>query len=159
MIENDERLLEPAPAPPAAESGPMTYGDYLRVPELTALQSPLSSPEAHDELLFIIVQQAQELWFKQLLHELRAVIGSLAADDLHDSLVGCIRLALMWPVDHHRRGRRAVAHPGVDARPATVTTRLARKLSATPPRSVRTLLRCARAPGTLPKPRERWPSG
>jgi tryptophan 2,3-dioxygenase len=75
MIESDERLLEPAPAPPAADSGPMTYGDYLRVPELTALQSPLSSPEAHDELLFILVQQVQELWFKQLLHELRTVIG------------------------------------------------------------------------------------
>ena len=87
MIDNDERLLEPAPAPaPAAASGPMTYGDYLRVPELTALQSPLSSPEAHDEMIFIIVQQVQELWFKQLLHELRAVIACLDAGDVLEAI-------------------------------------------------------------------------
>lgn len=97
MIENDERVLEPPPAPPAAGSGPMTYGDYLRVPELTTLQSPLSSPEAHDEMLFIIVQQAQELWFKQLLHELRAVIACLDAGDLLEALrlLGRVN-RLMW---------------------------------------------------------------
>ncbi len=83
MSENDERLIEPAPPD---ESGPMTYGDYLRVPELTALQSPLSSPEAHDEMLFIIVQQVQELWFKQMLHELRLVIACLDAGDLLEAI-------------------------------------------------------------------------
>src|SRR5947208_809306 len=56
---------------PGPGSGPLTYGAYLRVPELLDLQSPLGLPTVHDELLFIIVQQAQELWFKQLLHELR----------------------------------------------------------------------------------------
>ncbi len=62
---------------PGPGSGPLTYGTYLRVPELLDLQSPLSLPTAHDEMLFIIVQQAQELWFKQVLHEWRTVIDLL----------------------------------------------------------------------------------
>ncbi len=48
----------------------LTYGDYLQIDELLALQQPRSSPEEHDELLFIVVHQAYELWFKLLLHEL-----------------------------------------------------------------------------------------
>ncbi len=64
---------------PGPGSGPLTYGTYLRVPELLALQSPLSLPTVHDEMLFIVVQQAQELWFKQILHELEAVITHLDA--------------------------------------------------------------------------------
>src|SRR5437867_4067301 len=56
---------------------PLTYSAYMRVPELLDLQSPLSSPLVHDEMLFIIVQQIQELWFKQALHELHAIIGLL----------------------------------------------------------------------------------
>ena len=62
---------------PGPGSGPLTYGTYLRVPELLDLQSPLSLPTAHDEMLFIIVQQAQELWFRQILHEWRTVIDLL----------------------------------------------------------------------------------
>ena len=55
------------------EGGLLTYGSYLRLPQLLAQQVPEVSPPAHDELLFIIVHQAYELWFKQLLHELTAV--------------------------------------------------------------------------------------
>jgi tryptophan 2,3-dioxygenase len=55
------------------EGGLLTYGSYLRVPQLLAQQVPEVSPPAHDELLFIIVHQTYELWFKQLLHELTAV--------------------------------------------------------------------------------------
>jgi tryptophan 2,3-dioxygenase len=55
------------------EGGRLTYGSYLRVPELLAQQVPEVSPPAHDELLFIIVHQTYELWFKQLLHEMTAV--------------------------------------------------------------------------------------
>jgi tryptophan 2,3-dioxygenase len=55
------------------EGGLLTYGSYLRVPELLAQQVPEVRPPAHDELLFIIVHQTYELWFKQLLHELTAV--------------------------------------------------------------------------------------
>ena len=64
------------------------YGTYLGVEELLALQKPLSlkdgKVEAHDEMLFIIVHQAYELWFKQILHELRAscdVLSKPIADD------------------------------------------------------------------------------
>ncbi|HSR86009.1 MAG TPA: tryptophan 2,3-dioxygenase family protein [Streptosporangiaceae bacterium] len=55
------------------EGGRLTYGTYLRLPQLLAQQLPEVTPPAHDELLFIIVHQTYELWFKQLLHELTAV--------------------------------------------------------------------------------------
>jgi tryptophan 2,3-dioxygenase len=61
------------------EGGLLTYGSYLRVPELLAQQVPKVSPPAHDELLFIIVHQTYELWFKQLLHELTAVRDAMLA--------------------------------------------------------------------------------
>src|SRR5438876_5550331 len=51
---------------------PLSYNKYLRVPELLELQSLLSDPAHHDELLFITVHQAYELWFKQILHEIDA---------------------------------------------------------------------------------------
>jgi tryptophan 2,3-dioxygenase len=54
------------------EGGRLTYGTYLRLPELLAQQVPLVDPPVHDELLFITVHQVYELWFKQLLHELAA---------------------------------------------------------------------------------------
>ena len=52
------------------QGGRLTYGSYLRVPELLAQQRPESDPPAHDELLFITIHQSYELWFKLLLHEL-----------------------------------------------------------------------------------------
>ena len=61
------------------EGGLLTYGSYLRVPELLAQQVPEVDPPAHDELLFIIVHQTYELWFKQLLHELTAVRDAMLA--------------------------------------------------------------------------------
>jgi tryptophan 2,3-dioxygenase len=60
----------------------LTYGSYLHVPELLALQQRQSDPPHHDELLFIIIHQVYELWFKQLLHELDAAVVFLEADDL-----------------------------------------------------------------------------
>ena len=48
----------------------LTYADYLHLDELLALQQPRSEPPEHDEMLFIVVHQAYELWFKLLLHEL-----------------------------------------------------------------------------------------
>ena len=47
-----------------------TYGEYLRTDELLGLQSPLSDGPEHDEMLFIVIHQVYELWFKQVLHEL-----------------------------------------------------------------------------------------
>lgn len=55
-------------------NAPLSYNKYLRVPDLIALQDCLSDPAHHDELLFITVHQAYELWFKQILHEIDAVI-------------------------------------------------------------------------------------
>jgi len=72
-------MADPDNHAPGPGSGPLTYGAYLRVPELLDLQSPLSLPAVHDEMLFIITQQAQELWFKQLMYDLRAVIAALDA--------------------------------------------------------------------------------
>ena len=59
--------------------GLLNYSSYLRVPELLKLQTQLSSPPTHDELLFIIIHQTYELWFKELLHDLDSVVESLAA--------------------------------------------------------------------------------
>lgn len=52
----------------------LSYNKYLKVPELIQLQETLSEPTSHDELLFIIIHQTYELWFKQILHELDATI-------------------------------------------------------------------------------------
>src|SRR3954463_13303578 len=46
-----------------------TYGDYLKLDELLALQHPLSQAPEHDEMLFIVIHQVYELWFKEILHE------------------------------------------------------------------------------------------
>jgi aminocarboxymuconate-semialdehyde decarboxylase len=57
----------------------LTYSSYLKVPELLKLQQSQSTPQHHDELLFIIVHQTYELWFKELLHDLDAVVANLRA--------------------------------------------------------------------------------
>jgi tryptophan 2,3-dioxygenase len=59
----------------------LTYGGYLKLPELLSLQQLLSDPPVHDELLFIVVHQAYELWFKQLLFELESVRDRLFGED------------------------------------------------------------------------------
>ena len=64
-------------APHKSTAEQLTYGAYLRVGELIKLQQLQSSPPQHDELLFIIIHQTYELWFKQLLHELDAVCANL----------------------------------------------------------------------------------
>lgn len=56
---------------------PVYYGDYLGLDRLLSAQQPVSpkyGPEAHEETLFIIVHQAYELWFKQIIHELRSIL-------------------------------------------------------------------------------------
>jgi tryptophan 2,3-dioxygenase len=74
----------------------LTYGRYLALDELLALQRPVSSPLHADELLFIVVHQASELWFKVILHELDRLIDALIAADPATALAGLGRLnALM----------------------------------------------------------------
>ncbi len=61
------------------EGARLTYGSYLRLPELLDQQRLLSEPPAHDELLFITIHQVYELWFQQILHELEAVRAAMFA--------------------------------------------------------------------------------
>jgi tryptophan 2,3-dioxygenase len=64
----------------------MSYGGYLELDTLLAAQHPLSSPEHHDELLFIIQHQTTELWLKLVLHELSAACAFLREDRLAPAL-------------------------------------------------------------------------
>jgi tryptophan 2,3-dioxygenase len=59
---------------------PLTYGKYLKIPELLSLQQGLADPAHHDEPLFIIIHQVYELWFKLLLHEVDTAVSDLRAD-------------------------------------------------------------------------------
>lgn len=60
--------------------GQMSYGDYLRLDRLLACQKPLTA--RHDEVLFIVIHQATELWMKLVIHELKAAIASIQRDEL-----------------------------------------------------------------------------
>ena len=62
------------------DNPPLSYNKYLRIQDLIKLQDCLSTPAHHDELLFITVHQAYELWFKQILHELDAAILLMEED-------------------------------------------------------------------------------
>jgi tryptophan 2,3-dioxygenase len=74
------------PTPPADSSvrsaprADMSYSDYLHLDDVLGAQHPLS-PD-HNEMLFIVQHQTSELWMKLMLHELRAAVASIAADDL-----------------------------------------------------------------------------
>src|SRR5689334_10825799 len=61
----------------------VTYGAYLKIDELLALQQPRSNGPEHDEMLFIVIHQVYELWFKELLHELDRVKALLEQDEPH----------------------------------------------------------------------------
>jgi aminocarboxymuconate-semialdehyde decarboxylase len=86
----------PADAPAHVEPERLTYSSYLKVPELLELQHPQSKPPHHDELLFILVHQTYELWFKELLHDLDAVLANLkkagANPQSHDEVYEAARL-------------------------------------------------------------------
>ena len=69
---------------PFGEEGALlTYGSYLRLPQLLGAQHLESDPPAHDELLFITIHQVYELWFQQLLHETEAVRDALLGTAEH----------------------------------------------------------------------------
>ncbi|MFO0825864.1 MAG: tryptophan 2,3-dioxygenase family protein [Gemmataceae bacterium] len=76
----------------------LTYASYLQVEELLALQKPRSEPEEHDELLFIVVHQAYELWFKLLLHELDKVKQDFGANRLYPAISTFKRLRTIMKV-------------------------------------------------------------
>ena len=64
----------------------LNYNSYLKIPELLALQTELSSPPHHDEMFFIIIHQAAELWFKLMRHETSAMVADLQAGSVSRAL-------------------------------------------------------------------------
>jgi tryptophan 2,3-dioxygenase len=69
----------------------LTYADYLQIPQLLSLQKPRS--DEHDELLFVIIHQASELWMKLCLHELDGARAQIIADDLEPAFKMMARVA------------------------------------------------------------------
>jgi len=65
---------------------PLTYANYLDLEKLLTLQQPRSTPAEHDEMLFIIIHQTYELWFKQLLHEFEKIKKNFSAGDLFGAI-------------------------------------------------------------------------
>jgi tryptophan 2,3-dioxygenase len=70
----------------------MSYASYLQLPTLLSAQHPVSRPEHHDEMLFIIQHQTTELWLKLVLHDLRSTAAWLRDDDLGSALKGIARV-------------------------------------------------------------------
>lgn len=64
----------------------LTYGSYLKLDALLDLQEPRSTPPEHDEMLFIVVHQVYELWFKLLLHELDKIKRNFSSNDLFGAI-------------------------------------------------------------------------
>ena len=69
----------------------MDYGEYLKLDALLSAQAPLS--DQHDELLFIVIHQATELWLKLSIHELRAARDDIRGDDLRPAFKALSRVA------------------------------------------------------------------
>ncbi len=74
---------------------PVTYASYLKLERLLSLQEPKSNPEEHDELLFIVIHQVYELWFKLLLHETDKVMANLRTGDLFAAIATFKRMRTM----------------------------------------------------------------
>jgi tryptophan 2,3-dioxygenase len=70
----------------------ISYATYLELDTLLSLQKPQSTPVHPDELLFIVVHQASELWFKVLLHEFDQLIAHLIAGDAMAALTTMQRI-------------------------------------------------------------------
>jgi tryptophan 2,3-dioxygenase len=92
-------------------SGKMTYGSYLALDQLLTAQHPVSVPEHHDEMLFIIQHQTTELWLKQLLHELSSARELLASDDLREALKRVARVKKIQDVMTQQWGILATLTP------------------------------------------------
>ena len=80
LMTDNQRELEPSIILDLTDR--LSYGGYLRLDQLLAAQQPLSAPQHHDEMLFIIQHQTSELWMKLMIHELSAAIGHLKQDRL-----------------------------------------------------------------------------
>jgi tryptophan 2,3-dioxygenase len=76
---------------PVNSPADLTYGRYLRLDDLLSAQQPLT--ESHDELLFVIIHQVYELWFKQILHEAALLQARLEGGDSAGALATAHRIA------------------------------------------------------------------
>jgi len=74
----------------------LTYSDYLVLPTLLDLQRPRSDPPEHDEMLFIVIHQVYELWFRLVLHETDKLNRDLSANDLYGAIATCKRIRTVW---------------------------------------------------------------
>ena len=98
------------------ESAALTYASYLALDEVLGAQRPRS--DEHDELLFIVIHQVYELWFKQLLHELAYLQRRLEAGDSSRAL-GTLQARADDPQDGRRADRRARDDdPAASSRPS-----------------------------------------
>jgi tryptophan 2,3-dioxygenase len=75
---------------------PYTYTSYLRLDELLDLQTPASGGEEHDEMLFIVVHQVYELWFKQVLHEVDLLRRAFEKPDRPQALASLKRILTIF---------------------------------------------------------------
>ncbi len=76
----------------------LTYSTYLKLDDLLALQAPRSDPVEHDEMLFIVVHQAYELWFKLQLHELEKIRRDFLANHLYGAIATFKRVRTIMKV-------------------------------------------------------------
>jgi tryptophan 2,3-dioxygenase len=74
----------------------LTYSDYLVLPTLLDLQRPKSEPAEHDEMLFIVIHQTYELWFRLALHETDKLKRDLTANDLFGAISTSKRIRTIW---------------------------------------------------------------
>jgi tryptophan 2,3-dioxygenase len=93
---HDQPLSTPASPYVSVEGMALTYGKYLHLDQLLGAQQPVSLGPEHDELLFIVIHQVYELWFKQLLHETRRLGETLAQGDTHHALATLKRMLTIW---------------------------------------------------------------
>ncbi len=83
---------------PANPPRSIDYGSYLQLDKLLSLQTLQSTPQHPDELLFIVVHQASELWFKVLLHELSTLVTALQQFDTMRALLAIQRVNVLTEI-------------------------------------------------------------
>lgn len=76
----------------------LTYSSYLKVNELLELQKPVSQGPEHDEMLFIVIHQTYELWFKQLIHEFDQSMKLLNENKLFESMAVLGRIRTIYKI-------------------------------------------------------------
>src|SRR5437763_8997175 len=76
----------------------LTYADYLHLADLLTLQVPRSDPPEHDEMIFIVVHQAYELWFKLQLHEFEKIKADFRAGHAYGAIATFKRVRTVMKV-------------------------------------------------------------